>query len=61
MRRIAVIVLIALLACHRKPATPADVIVRVGDRMLTLADFKRYLERNAGTELAQMAPEVASA
>ena len=29
--------------------------------MLTLADFKRYLERNAGTELAQLAPEVASA
>ena len=29
--------------------------------MLTLDDFKRYLERNAGTELAQMAPEVASA
>lgn len=37
------------------------MVVRVGDRMLTLADFKRYLERNAGTELAQMAPEVASA
>jgi hypothetical protein len=55
------LVLIGLFACHRKPATPADVIVRVGDRMLTLADFKRYLERNAGTELAQMAPEVASA
>ncbi|HEY3055907.1 MAG TPA: peptidyl-prolyl cis-trans isomerase [Thermoanaerobaculia bacterium] len=61
MRRIAIFVLIGLFACHRKPATPADVIVRVGDRMLTLADFKRYLERNAGTELAQMAPEVASA
>jgi hypothetical protein len=61
VRRIAIFLLIGLIACHRKPATPADVIVRVGDRMLTLADFKRYLERNAGTELAQMAPEVASA
>lgn len=29
--------------------------------MVTLADFKRYLERNAGTDLAQMGPEVASA
>jgi hypothetical protein len=57
----AALILSVVLACHRKPATPADVVVRVGDRMLTLADFKRYLERNAGTELAQMAPEVASA
>jgi peptidyl-prolyl cis-trans isomerase C len=37
------------------------VVARVGERMITLADFKRYLERNAGTELAQMGPEVASA
>jgi parvulin-like peptidyl-prolyl isomerase len=29
--------------------------------MITLADFKRYLERNAGTDLAQLGPEVASA
>ena len=29
--------------------------------MVTLADFKRYLERNAGTDLAQVGPEVASA
>ena len=29
--------------------------------MITLADYKRYLERNTGTDLAQMAPEVASA
>ncbi len=49
------------MACHRKPSIPADVVARVGDRMVTLADFKRYLERNAGTELAQVAPEVASA
>jgi parvulin-like peptidyl-prolyl isomerase len=40
---------------------PPDVIARIGDRMLTLADFKRYLERNAGTDLAQLPPEVASA
>src|SRR5690242_12173495 len=52
---------IALVACHRKPSVPADVVARVGERMITLADFKRYLERNTGTDLAQMGPEVASA
>ena len=62
MRRLfALICIFTALACQRKPAIPPDVIVRVGERMLTLADFKRYLERNTGTELAQMAPEVASA
>jgi parvulin-like peptidyl-prolyl isomerase len=29
--------------------------------MIRLADFKQYLERNTGTDLAQMGPEVASA
>jgi hypothetical protein len=52
---------ITFAACHRKPSIPADVIARVGERMITLADFKRYLERNTGTELGQMGPEVASA
>lgn len=62
MRRAAALVLVALtLACHRKPSVPPDVVARVGDRMVTLADFKRYLERNAGTDLSQMGPEVASA
>jgi peptidyl-prolyl cis-trans isomerase C len=63
LRRIAVLLLLTstLLACKRKPAIPADVIVRVNERMLTLADFKRYLDRNAGTDLAQLTPEVASA
>jgi len=48
-------------SCHRKPSVPADVILRVGDRMLTLNDFKRYLDRNTGTDLAQLTPEVSSA
>jgi hypothetical protein len=62
MRRfLALLLVFAALACHRKSSTPPDVIVRVGDRMLTLAEFKRYLERNAGTDLAQVNPEVASA
>src|SRR5207237_879837 len=34
---------------------------RVGERMITLADFKKYLERNSGTDLAQLVPEVSSA
>jgi hypothetical protein len=55
--------LAALLAfaCHRKPPSPPDVIARVGERMVSLGDFKRYLDRNAGTDLAQVGPEVASA
>lgn len=62
MRRlIALVLLTSALACHRKPSVPPEVIVRVGDRMLTLADFRRYLDRNTGTDLAQMNPEVASA
>ena len=63
-RRAVILLLVALFllpSCERKPAIPPDVIVRVNERMLTLADFKRYLDRNAGTELAQLTPEVASA
>ncbi len=52
---------IAWIACKRKPAVPPDVIARINERMVTLADFKRYLDRNAGTDLAQLRPEVASA
>lgn len=62
MRRVAALVLIFLVvACHRKPSTPPDVVARVGDRMLTLENFKRYLDRTTGTDLAQMGAEVASA
>ncbi|HEX8412224.1 MAG TPA: peptidyl-prolyl cis-trans isomerase [Thermoanaerobaculia bacterium] len=63
-RRAAILLLLTLsllASCKRKPSIPPDVIARVNDRMLTLADFKRYLDRNAGTELAQLTPEVASA
>jgi parvulin-like peptidyl-prolyl isomerase len=48
-------------ACKRKPTVAPDVIARIGDRLVTLPDFKRYLERNAGTDLSQMTAEVASA
>ncbi len=63
MRRLLALTLFVAIvaACHRKPSIPADVVARVGERMITLADFKRYLERNTGTDLAQMGPEVASA
>lgn len=60
-RLITLSLFLTVVACNRPPATPPDVIVRVGDRMLTLADFKRYLQRNTGTELAHLQPEVASA
>jgi parvulin-like peptidyl-prolyl isomerase len=63
VRRLAILTaaILAVIACHRKPSVPPDVIARVGERMVTLADFKRYLDRNTGTDLAQLGPEVASA
>ncbi len=63
MRRfpLFLLILLTVAACHRKPSTPPDVVARVGERMLTLSDFKRYVERNAGSDLAQLSPEVSSA
>jgi peptidyl-prolyl cis-trans isomerase C len=61
LRLVLALLLVIAVACHRKPAIPPDVVVRIGERMITLADLKRYLERNAGTDLAQLTPEVASA
>ena len=63
MRRSFILLLIvfASTACHRKPSTPPDVVARIGERMLTLSDLKRYVERNSGADLAGMQPEVASA
>ena len=63
VRRVSLLLLATslILACHRKPSVPPDVVVRVNERTITLSDFKRYLERNTGTDLAQMGPEVASA
>ena len=60
-RVLLLLILVVVAACKRKPAIPPDVIARVNERMITLADFKRYLERNAGSELAQLTPEVTSA
>lgn len=63
-RRLAYLLILTCafaLSCKRKPALPPDVVVRLNERMVTLADFKRYLEQNAGTDLSQLTPEVASA
>jgi peptidyl-prolyl cis-trans isomerase C len=61
-RRLFLLLTVFLIAaCHRKPSVPPDVVARVGERTVTLSDFKRYLDRNTGTDLAQMGPEVASA
>jgi parvulin-like peptidyl-prolyl isomerase len=64
MKRAALILLLGLAilgACKKRESIPPDVVARVGERMITLEDFKRYLDRNAGTDLAQIAPEASSA
>jgi parvulin-like peptidyl-prolyl isomerase len=53
--------LLLLPSCRKKEAIPPDVVAQVGDRSITLEDFKRYLTRNSGVELAQIPPEAASA
>jgi Parvulin-like peptidyl-prolyl isomerase len=60
-RLVLLLALPFIAACNRKPSVPADVVARVGERLVTLNDFKRYLDRNTGTDLAQLGPEVASA
>ncbi|HXH93286.1 MAG TPA: peptidyl-prolyl cis-trans isomerase [Thermoanaerobaculia bacterium] len=60
-RALLLVAFVLIAACHRKPSVPPDVVARVGERMVTLSDFKRYLDRNTGTDLAQLGPEVASA
>lgn len=57
----AVGLLITLNGCKEKAALPPDVIATVGERQITLTDFKRYLDRNAGTDLAGIAPAASSA
>lgn len=62
-RRLVAVTLLLLAAfgCKRKPTTPPDVVMRLNDRQVRLEEFKQYLSRNAGTDLAQIGPEVASA
>lgn len=47
--------------CRRESEPPPGVIATIGDRQPTAADFQRYLDRNAGTPLNQLAPAAASA
>lgn len=57
--------LIALSACRKSETTEqpplVEAVARVGPRNLTLDDFKRYIQRNAGTAIEQTAPEASSA
>jgi parvulin-like peptidyl-prolyl isomerase len=40
---------------------PPGVLARVGPRMVSVEEFKHYLQRNTGTELAQISPVASSA
>ncbi|MFA6954854.1 MAG: peptidyl-prolyl cis-trans isomerase [Thermoanaerobaculia bacterium] len=49
-------------ACREKvDKVPPGVIARIGSRMVSVEEFKHYLKRNTGTELAQIQPIAASA
>ncbi len=61
VRRFLLAVLLVAACAKSESALPPDVIAQVGSRHITLEEFKRYLDRNAGTELAQLVPEAASA
>ena len=54
--------MIATAGACRKPTEKIapGIIVRIGARMVNVEDFKHYLERNIGTELAQISPVAAS-
>lgn len=62
---ILLVLTLTVVACRRtegETAEPSpDTIATIGSRALTLSDFKRYLELNAGTALEQIAPEASSA
>ncbi len=63
-RRLApltLIVLSALVSCEREPELPPETVAVIGERTLSLDDFRRYLQRNPATELGQLSPEAASA
>lgn len=64
LRRVALIIILLALplaSCEREQEIPPETVAIVGERMLTIGDFKRYLERNPATELVQLPPEAASA
>ena len=59
--RILAFLILVLVACRSEETPPPGVIGKVGARQLTLDEFRRYVERNAGTPLNQIAPPAASA
>jgi len=65
-RPIAILaLLLALSGCRKSEIAEqpplVEAVARVGPRNLTLEDYKRYLQRNAGTAIEQTAPEASSA
>ena len=61
MIRRFLLILVILAGCTTKERVPPEVVAQVGSRQIALADFERYLERNAGSDMAQIVPEAASA
>jgi parvulin-like peptidyl-prolyl isomerase len=58
---LALTVTAVLPGCRgREPKTPPGVVARLAQRHVTVEDFKAYLSRNTGAELAQISPEAAS-
>lgn len=53
--------LVSIAACKERPSSPPDVVALAGARQVTIGEFKRFLERSAGTDLAGVVPEAASA
>ncbi len=48
-------------ACRKQSDRIAPgIIARVGTRMVNVEEFKHYLKRNTGTELAQISPDAAA-
>jgi len=59
---VAIALIVTGGACREKSEkVPPGVIARLGPRMLSVEEFKHYLKRNTGTELAQISPVAASA
>ena len=59
---VALIAALPAAGCHRREEAPApSAVATIGSRAITSDDFTRYLERNAGTALSQLAPAAASA
>lgn len=61
VRRLVLACLLLAACAKNESAAPPDVVAQIGTRSVTLEEFNRYLDRNAGAELAQLVPEAASA